>query len=155
MCILLDQGRRVSEVALIKWKAIDAINERLTFYRPKVHKVQTLRIFRDTRQALTRYRQLVGFYERLLLSASSKSGRLLEGGMTQVQSTVGALGALCGLSGLSARLLALFGLLCSRAKLRQSEPYRTPAAGVRQRCRSAMQRAPGLPMTARRWLDER
>jgi integrase len=44
MCILLDLGLRVGEVTRLVWSDIDPTNEHLTFYRPKVHTNQTLRL---------------------------------------------------------------------------------------------------------------
>ena len=103
MCILLDQGLRVGEVTLLQWSDIDATNEHLTFYRPKVHKVQTLRLSKDTRAALASYRALVDFHEGALLRASNKSGRLVERGMTAsgINQRVSALGSAIGVEGLS------------------------------------------------------
>lgn len=103
MCILLDQGLRCGEVALLQWGNVDEANEHLTFFRPKVHKIQTLRLSKDTRQALHRYRQVVAFYDGPLLLASDKTGRLVDHGMTTsaINQRVSSLGAVCGAPGLS------------------------------------------------------
>ena len=49
MCILLDLGHRIGELTRLIWSDIVPTNEHLTFYRPKVHKDQTLRLPLETR----------------------------------------------------------------------------------------------------------
>ena len=103
MCLLLDHGLRVGEVALLEWKDIDAEGQHLTFYRPKVDKVQTHKLSRDTRRALERYRAYVDIYQGPLLRAINKGGKLLDHGMTTsaIAQRVRVLGEAAGLEGLS------------------------------------------------------
>ena len=103
MCLLLDHGLRVSEVALLQWKDIDAEGQHLTFYRPKVDKVQIHKLSRDTRRALERWRAYVDLYQGPLLRAVNKAGQVQEHGMTTsaIAQRVRQLGAEAGLAGLS------------------------------------------------------
>ena len=103
MALLLDHGLRVSEVALLQWKDIDAEGQHLTFFRPKVDKTQVLRLSPATRRALERWRQYVTFYEGPLLRAVNKGGQVLDHGMTTsaIAQRVSQLGAAAGLAGLS------------------------------------------------------
>jgi integrase len=105
MCLLLDHGLRVGELAGLAVTDFDAQGGRLTFYRPKVDKTQTHRLTPDTRAALAAYIAAgdvpaVG----LILRASRKGGELGAAGMTEraITARVGELGARVGLVGLSA-----------------------------------------------------
>jgi integrase len=55
MCLLLDHGLRVSEVADLKVSDLDLAAGLLRFYRRKVHKHQTHALSPDTRRAARRY----------------------------------------------------------------------------------------------------
>lgn len=55
MCLLLDHGLRVSEVAGLQVTDFDLPAGELRFYRPKVDKVQTHRLTADTLQAAQAY----------------------------------------------------------------------------------------------------
>lgn len=55
MCLLLDHGLRVSEVALLEGRAFDLKKGLMTFYRPKVKKTQTHKLTKDTLDAAKRY----------------------------------------------------------------------------------------------------
>jgi integrase len=104
MCLLLDHGLRVGEVARLEWSAIDQNSEYLTFYREKVDKTQTHRLSRDTGVALARYRQMVAFYTGPLLLASDKRGWLVEGSQMSTRAMnnrVAVLGQVAGVEGLS------------------------------------------------------
>jgi integrase len=103
MCLLLDHGLRVGEVALLHWSDIDAENQHLTFYRPKVDKIQIHKLTGATRCALERYRAYVPFYEGALLRPFNKGGRIQEGGLTEssIARIVRRLGAAAGLEDLS------------------------------------------------------
>jgi integrase len=104
MCLLLDHGLRVGEVALLTWGNVDKTGEYITFWRPKVDKAQTHKLSRDTRQALSRYRQVVTLYQGPLLLASDKRGRLVEGSQMSaraINKRVAVLGLSAGLTSLS------------------------------------------------------
>lgn len=55
MCLLLDHGLRVSEIALLTPAAFDMKRNTFTFYRPKVNKVQTHTLSANTRKAAAEY----------------------------------------------------------------------------------------------------
>ncbi len=55
MCMLLDHGLRVGEVAILTAKNFDLKSGSMTFYRPKVNKVQTHELTKDTRRAAIAY----------------------------------------------------------------------------------------------------
>lgn len=55
MCLLLDHGLRVSEVADLKVSDLDLAAGLMRFYRRKVHKRQTHALSLDTRRAARRY----------------------------------------------------------------------------------------------------
>jgi integrase len=104
MCLLLDHGLRVSEVADLQVTALDLAQGLLTFYRRKVDKEQTHRLSRDTLQAARRYVEAgdapdVG----PLLRQSDRQGGLTAAGMSTrgIAARVEALGERVGLLGLS------------------------------------------------------
>ena len=112
MAILLDHGLRCGEVALLKVEDIDLQAGRMTFYRPKVDKIQTHQL---TRAALQALRDYLATDQKAtagpLLLASKKGGKhgeacgkLGAAGMTERAITKRAafLGQLVGLAGLSA-----------------------------------------------------
>ena len=55
MCLLLDHGLRVGEVAILTRQAFDLKAGTLTFYRPKANKIQTHELTADTRNAAREY----------------------------------------------------------------------------------------------------
>lgn len=55
MCILLDHGLRVGEVALLAVKSFDRRAGKMSFYRPKVDMTQTHLLSKDTKAALSAY----------------------------------------------------------------------------------------------------
>lgn len=57
MCLLLDHGLRVSEVAGLTVANLDLARGRLNFYRPKVHLWQTLALSKATRMAAATYHE--------------------------------------------------------------------------------------------------
>jgi integrase len=104
MCLLLDHGLRVGEVAVLQVEHISVKTGTMTFYRPKVHKVQTHRLTEDTRAALRAYLKFdVSLSLGPLLLGSSKGGKL-GGGMAarNITARVTVLGARLNLAGLSA-----------------------------------------------------
>lgn len=105
MALLLDHGLRASELAGLKVTDIDLAAGTMTFYRPKVDKVQSHKLTRDALAALRRYfgtgdAPAVG----PLLRASAGSGRLTHAGMStrNLSERVRTLGADVGAVGLSA-----------------------------------------------------
>lgn len=55
MCLLLEHGLRVEEVAILTLKAFDLKAGTMTFYRPKVNRVQTHELTANTRNAARVY----------------------------------------------------------------------------------------------------
>ena len=107
LCLLLDHGLRVGEVALLD---VDAFYQdeagTFTFYRPKVGKDQRHRLSDDTQRALTRYLLLDAPERgRLLFRQSIKGGQLKTGaGMSErnLSRRVRTLGQQLGIENLSA-----------------------------------------------------
>lgn len=83
MCLLLDHGLRVSEIAGLKVQDFDLKNGLLRFYRPKVDKEQVHRFSADLWQAVRAYFG-AGDAPRngLVLRVSKKNGELGKAGMT-------------------------------------------------------------------------
>jgi integrase len=102
MCLLLDHGLRVGEVAALQVAAIDVRAGTFTFYRSKVSKEQTHRMTLDTYRAAVAYLQLDASPAGQLLQGSHKSG-VLSGGMSTraIAKRVQQLGQAVGLDGLS------------------------------------------------------
>lgn len=105
MCLLLDHGLRVGEVAGILVENIDLQTGMLCFFRPKVGKQQTHRLSSDTLQAI---RACANFNDLpttgKLLRSSHKDDSLGHQGMTERAITlrVRTLGEKIGIFGLSA-----------------------------------------------------
>ena len=119
LCLLLDHGLRVGEVAGLKVRDFDLAAGELRFYRPKVDKIQTHRLTADTLAAARAYpgdevgnatgKHAGGERPRAVaqgpaLRASRKGGALQDAGMTAraLTARVRDLGAAVGLVGLSA-----------------------------------------------------
>jgi integrase len=105
LCLLLDHGLRVGEVARLQVSDFDLKAGEMHFYRPKVDKTQTHKLSGDTQRALQAWFEsgdapAVG----PLLRASRKNGELTEAGMTEwsISQRVRTLGERIGLDGLSA-----------------------------------------------------
>ena len=130
MCLLLDHGLRVSEVAGLRVEDFNLTEGTMRFYRPKVDLVQTHELTRDTLRAATSYllinsdapksgpllpgsrknqalsrEKMQGGKRKATPSAatSSSDGHVSESGMTAgaINKRVGFLGAKIGLVGLS------------------------------------------------------
>lgn len=105
MCLLLDHGLRVGELAGLKTNDVDLARGTMRFFRPKVDKEQTHRLSDATLRALQRW---FNFGEAPaggpLLRASLKSGELAEPGMTTraITARVKLQGEQVGIPGLSA-----------------------------------------------------
>jgi integrase len=105
MCLLLDHGLRVGEVAALSVENLDLTSGMLRFYRSKVGKEQVHRLSPDTLQAATAY---AGYgdlpHSGPLLRRSRKNDHLGMPGMTErgITLRVRVLGERVGLVGLSA-----------------------------------------------------
>jgi integrase len=106
MCLLLDHGLRVSEIALFTRKTFDMKAGTFTFYRPKVNKTQTHTMTADTRNAARAYLQHAPA-EGTLWRKSSKGTGKLGGQLSETSATrtinkrVELLGRHAGIEGLS------------------------------------------------------
>lgn len=106
MCLLLDHGLRVGEVAALTVTNIDLAKGMIVgFYRPKVDKTQNNKLSADTLRALRAYFD-AGDAPALgpLLRGSRKGGKLDQCGMseTSISDRVRTLSAALGIDGLSA-----------------------------------------------------
>lgn len=104
IALLADHGLRVGELAGLEVTAVNLEAGTLTFYRPKVDKVQTHSLTRDARRALRAYIE-AGDIPAIgpLLRASVSAARLTAAGMTArgIADRVRTLGAALGIDGLS------------------------------------------------------
>ena len=91
MCLLLDHGLRVGEIAILKRNAIALRSKLLTFYRPKVDEPQTDRMTDETLAAARVY----------LATLPAKQESLFDLAIISIQERVRTLGELAGISGLS------------------------------------------------------
>src|SRR6266700_3759130 len=91
MCLLLDHGLRVGEIAILKRNAIALRSRLLTFYRPKVDEPQTDRMTDDTLVAARAY----------LATLPAKQESLFDLALISIQERVRTLGELAGIQGLS------------------------------------------------------
>lgn len=105
MCLLLDHGLRVGELAGLDVTAVDLARGTMTFYRPKVGITQTHKLTRDAKKALKAYfdagdAPAVG----RLLRASYGADRLGGAGISErnLSERVRSLGKQAGIEGLSA-----------------------------------------------------
>jgi integrase len=105
MCLLLDHGLRVGEVAALTVSDFNIKERELRFYRPKVNKEQIHRLTDDTLAALTAYQANGDIPENgLILRRSMKNEQLGAVGMGEraITARVCFLGEKIGLYGLSA-----------------------------------------------------
>ena len=105
LCLLLDHGLRVGEVAGLAVRDFDLVAGELRFYRPKVDKIQTHRLTADTLTAARAYLAAGDAPPQgPVLRASRKGGALQDAGMTAraLTARVHDLGVAVGLVGLSA-----------------------------------------------------
>ncbi len=105
LCLLLDHGLRVGEVAALQVTAVNLTEGTLTFYRPKVGKTQTHQLSRDALKAAQAWFSS-GDAPAVspLLRASTKGGALGPAGVSERALTkrVNYLGKRIGVEGLSA-----------------------------------------------------
>jgi len=104
MCLLLEHGLRVGEVARLAVGDFDLKAGELRFYRPKVDKVQVHRLTPDTLRAARIYFQHDAPALGPVLRASCKDGSLRAVGMMEraITKRVHDLGQAVGVEGLSA-----------------------------------------------------
>jgi integrase len=91
MCLLLDHGLRVGEIAILKRNQIALRSRLLTFYRPKVDEPQTDRLTNDTLASARAY----------LATLPPKQESLFDLALISIQERVRTLGELAGIHGLS------------------------------------------------------
>ena len=103
MCLLLDHGLRVSEVAALQRNAIDLEHERLILCRQRTAVPYTHQLTADTLFTAMMYLAQNGINTGPLLRASRRGGQLVAGGMSTraINARVGLLGATVGTPGLS------------------------------------------------------
>lgn len=105
MCLLLDHGLRVGEVAALGVSDFNIKEEELRFFRPKVNKEQIHHLTRDTLNALKAYQEHGDIPQGgLVLRRSLRNEELGATGMTEraITARVGYLGEKIGVMGLSA-----------------------------------------------------
>jgi integrase len=105
LCLLLDHGLRVGEVAALTRSDFDVAEHELRFFRPKVNKEQVHALTRDTLAALTAYIESGDApINGLLLRRSKKNEELGGAGMSEraITGRVEFLGGRLGIPGLSA-----------------------------------------------------
>ena len=108
MCLMLDHGLRVGEIAILTRAAFDLKAGTFTFYRPKVNKTQTHELTPDTRQAAAAYLKYDAPEDGILWRRSCKGSGKLSSQMSEVSASraltkrVELLGRHAGIEGLSA-----------------------------------------------------
>jgi len=105
LCLLLDHGLRLGELALLEVTAFDLAAGLMIFERPKVNKVQTHELTPDMlRAARAWFASGDAPAAGKLLRGSRRGGRLTETGMSEraITKRVADLGAAMGVYGLSA-----------------------------------------------------
>jgi integrase len=108
MCLLLDHGLRVSEIASLTRKAFDMKAGTFIFYRPKVNKTQTHELTAETRKAAAAYFRYDAPADGILWRRSNKGTGKLSKQLSETSATraltkrVELLGRHAGIEGLSA-----------------------------------------------------
>lgn len=108
MCLFLEHGLRVSEIALLTRAAFDLKAGAFTFYRPKVNKTQTHTMTPNTRKAAAAYFKHDAPAEGVLWRKSCKGTGKLAGQLSATSATraltkrVELIGRRHGIEGLSA-----------------------------------------------------
>lgn len=108
MCLLLEHGLRVGEIAILTRAGFDLKSGTFTFYRPKVDKTQTHTLTANTRKAAAAYLQHDAPAAGIIWRRSCKGTGKLAGAMSEASATraltkrVELLGRKHGLESLSA-----------------------------------------------------
>lgn len=104
MCLMIDHGLRVGEVAGLQVCNFDLQAGELRFYRPKVDLEQTHKLTSDTLQAARLYLAEDAPAEGIIWRGSRKDGSLTKQGLSEraITQRVAELGAEVGAEGLSA-----------------------------------------------------
>lgn len=108
MCLLLDHGLRVGEIAILTRQAFDMKAGTFTFYRPKVNKTQTHILTADARKAAAAYFKKDAPADGVLWRRSCKGTAKLSSQLSEKSATraltkrVELLGRHAGIDGLSA-----------------------------------------------------
>jgi len=104
VCLMVNLGLRVGEVAALTVDCFDLAANELRFYRPKVNKVQTHKLDPATLDAARVYLGFDGPTQGVIWRASGKSGDLGNQGLTDraITKRVRTLATSAGVSGLSA-----------------------------------------------------
>lgn len=79
VCLLLDHGLRCGEIAALQVNAINITEGTMTFHRPKVDKMQSHNLTRDTLVAASRYLEIRTGEHTQLVMGSTKDGSLIGG----------------------------------------------------------------------------
>lgn len=132
MCILIDHGLRVGELAALKVKDVDFEASELAFYRQKVDKAQRHTLSPDTLAALIAWRDSGDMplaNDAPLLRSSRKGGHLTSAGMTEraIAKRVRALGEAIGIERLSPHDCRHFW--ATNAARNGTSPFRLQEAG--------------------------
>ncbi len=102
MCLLLEHGLRVGEVAGLNVADFDLAAGELRFYRPKVDKLQNHKLTADTLRAAVSYFEYDAPKDGRVLRGSAKGGALTGGmSMQAIKQRVAYLGQQAGITGLS------------------------------------------------------
>jgi integrase len=130
MCLLLDHGLRVGEVATLQVSDFDLENGELRFYRSNVDKVQTHKLSADTMRAAIAYFDTDVPETGLVLLGSIKGGNLTNKPMSEraITKRVKYLGrVLLGIHGLSAHDCRHYW--ATDAARNGTDPFRLQEAG--------------------------
>lgn len=129
MCLLLDHGLRVGELAALSVSDVDLKAGELKFWREKVQKQQRHKLTKDTLKVLRAYMDLDALAIGPLLRGSNKSGLLTDDCMSvrAINARVGILGEAVGLVGLSPHDCRHYW--ASRAIAKGTDPFALLQAG--------------------------
>lgn len=129
MCLLLDHGLRVGELAALQVSDVDLKAGELKFWREKVQKQQRHKLTKDSLKALRAYMASDALAIGSLLRGSNKAGRLTDDAMSvrAINARVGILAEAVGLEGLSPHDCRHYW--ASRAIAKGTDPFALLQAG--------------------------